>query len=95
MSPRIFVGILGEDTYEFLIYYEDKLCNLGLVESCGVDFVTYQLDTTTRRLWGGFLDSRLAGYSSVTYTHFSKSFVGMYMTHSMCKCLRDEFYALR
>ena len=38
--PRFF-GSPCEDTYKFLITCEDRLLNLGLVETCDVDYTTF------------------------------------------------------
>lgn len=41
LTPPRFVGALGEDAYEFLSSFKDRLLNLGLVESRKVDFINY------------------------------------------------------
>lgn len=44
LTPRIFFGALGEDTYEYFIVCEVRIHNLGLVETCRVDYTTFLLD---------------------------------------------------
>lgn len=44
LAPPRFSGALEEEAYEFLVTYEDRLHSLGLVETRGVDYTTFQLD---------------------------------------------------
>lgn len=37
-------GALGKDTLDFLITYKDKFYNLGIVETRGVDYTTFQIE---------------------------------------------------
>lgn len=44
LGPPRFSGAPGEDAYEFLVSCQERLHNLGLVESHGVDYTTFQMD---------------------------------------------------
>lgn len=37
LTPTTFFGALGEDAHEFLVAYEDRIHNLGLVDSHSMD----------------------------------------------------------
>ena len=95
LTPPRFTGTPGEDVYQFLSSCKEKLRNLGLVESRGVDLVAYPFDTVARRWWRGYLDSRPVGSPPVTWVQFSEVFLGKYMPCSMREGLRDEFSRLR
>lgn len=41
MTPPRFFGAPGEDTFEFLTSCEDRLCDLVLVETRGVDYTKF------------------------------------------------------
>lgn len=56
MAPPIFRGPVSKDAYEFLIDCQEKLQNLGPLESRGVAYSTYQL-TDIARDWWRFLSS--------------------------------------
>lgn len=43
LTPPRFSGASGEDAYEFWVSCEDRLYNLGLVETCCVDQITFKL----------------------------------------------------
>lgn len=68
MTPPRFTGDSCEDAFELLIAYENMLYNLGLVDTRGVDYTTFQLDLAARHLCRGYLDFRLVGSPSLTWT---------------------------
>ena len=41
MNPPTYTGHLAEDAYEFIVSCHERLHNLGLVESRGVDYTTF------------------------------------------------------
>lgn len=43
-----FSDASSKDAYGFLISFEDRLYNLGLVEPHGVDYTIFQLDLVAR-----------------------------------------------
>lgn len=51
LGPPRFSGVIGEDAYEFLIDYLEKLLNLGSLESHGISYTTYQLRDAARDWW--------------------------------------------
>ncbi|XP_055824820.1 uncharacterized protein LOC129893335 [Solanum dulcamara] len=48
--PR-FSGVASEDAHVFLISCQKRLHNLGLVESHGIDYTTFQLDGPAKQWW--------------------------------------------
>lgn len=48
-SPR-------EDAYEFRISCEDRIYNLGLVKTFGIDYTTFQFNLTAQLWWRGYMD---------------------------------------
>ena len=41
LSPPKLIGAIGDDAYEFLIDCQERLHNLGSLESHGVAYTTY------------------------------------------------------
>lgn len=69
--PRFF-GAPSGDAYKFIVSYEDRLYNLGLVETHDVYYTTFQLDLVAQQWCRGHLDSKPARSSFFTLTQFSK-----------------------
>lgn len=44
LAPPRISGVPKEDAYEFLIAYKDRLHDLGLVETLGMDYIIFQLE---------------------------------------------------
>ena len=41
MNPPTYTGDLAEDAYEFIVSCHERLHNLGLVESHGIDYTAF------------------------------------------------------
>ena len=52
MNPPTYTGDLAEDAYEFIVSCHDRLHNLGLVESHGVDYTAFQMTGSAKQLEG-------------------------------------------
>ena len=63
-----FFSAPGEDAHKFLIAYEDRLCNLSLVETRGMYYIIFLFDLAVGYWWRGYIDSRSAGSSPLTWT---------------------------
>ena len=48
LAPSKFSGVIGENAYEFLIDCQEKLHNLGSLESHGVSYTTFQLTNVAK-----------------------------------------------
>lgn len=59
LAQPMFFGALGEDVCEFMIVYEDRLNNLGLVEIRRANITNFQLDFAAGLYWRDQLDSKL------------------------------------
>lgn len=44
LAPPRFIGTYIEDAYDFLIFCVDRLHNLGLGETRGIDYTIFQVD---------------------------------------------------
>lgn len=87
-SPR-FSGVVGKDAHEFLTTYPERLHTLGLVESRGVDFISYQLDWPAKNWWCTFTQTRLVGSPSVSWDEFSEAFMYNFIPYSIRDRLKD------
>lgn len=65
--PR-FSSIPSEDACKFFIAYLDRLQNLGLVKTYGVDYTTFKLDLAAQHFCRGSFDSKPTGSTSLTCT---------------------------
>lgn len=77
---------MGLYAYEFLIDYQEKLCNLGYLELHGVAYTTYQLRDIDRGCWWSFVYCRPLDASELTWEYFTISFLERFMAYS----LRDQ-----
>lgn len=86
--PRFF------DACEFLISYNDRLHNLGLVNTCGIDYTTFQFYLVAPHQQRGHLDSKQVESPILKQTQFSKVFLEKYMPYSCIDHLRYNFSRL-
>lgn len=49
MNPPTYTGDLTEDANEFIVSCHERLHNLGLVESHGVDYITFQMTGSAKQ----------------------------------------------
>lgn len=78
-----------KDAFEFVTSCGERIHKLGLVKLHRVDFTTYQLVVVR-----GYLDSSPDRSPPMTWTHFSKAFIGKFMPHSMRDHLRKKYTRL-
>lgn len=83
LTPPRFFRILGEEAHEFLTTCRDKLYTLGLVESRGENFTTYQLDRPARQRWKTFIESGLVGSPPMTWTEFLEVILAKFIPMSV------------
>lgn len=89
-SPR-FSSILGENAYEFQIYYYEKLYNVQLLESHSIASTTYALREATWNLYRLLVSCRLLGLSEIAWVHYIKAFWERFVIYRLRKHLRDVF----
>lgn len=71
-----------------------RFYNLGLVETCDVDYTTFYLDLADRHWQRGHLDSRIDGSSLLIWAQFSEIFLEKYMPCNLRDCSRDHISRL-
>ena len=91
MDPPQFRGGLDEDPYEFLRSCYELLQCVGLVQSCGVDFVVLQLHESARQWWRSFVGSRPFGSPPIDWETFARAFMDRYVSRSVIDDLRSQF----
>lgn len=55
-----------KDGYEFLVSFHERLESLGLVDSYGIDYRSFQMRGYAKQLWHLYIDSRTTCYPSMT-----------------------------
>ena len=48
LKPPVFKGAESEDAYDFLVYCDELVHKMGIVERFGVEFLTYQFKGTLK-----------------------------------------------
>lgn len=71
LFPLHFSGAPLEDAQDFLDRCHEILCNLGLVESNGVDFTILHIHGSAKRWWQVYKPGRLVGSPPLTWAQFS------------------------
>ncbi|XP_070050863.1 uncharacterized protein [Nicotiana tomentosiformis] len=64
LHPPVFGGERHKDPQDFIDRCRDRLHNMRIFESHGVDFTTLYLEGRARRWWQSYLLGRPAGYST-------------------------------
>lgn len=93
-QPRFSTGP-GEDAHDFIFGCEERLYNLGLLESHRVDYTTFQLDGPSKQWWRAHIAFRMAESPVMTWSLFYEAFMAKYLPRGDCEYLRDEFIQLR
>ncbi|XP_069151997.1 uncharacterized protein [Solanum lycopersicum] len=75
MNPPTYIGDLTEDAYEFIVSCHERLYNLGLVESHGVEYTTFQMTGSAKQHWRNYISSRPAGSPPLSWTQFTHIFI--------------------
>lgn len=64
-SPRLIRGP-REDVFDFIISFKERLHNLGLVKSYGIDYTTFQFNKEVRQWWKVYIYCRPVGSHTMT-----------------------------
>ncbi|XP_070010177.1 uncharacterized protein [Nicotiana sylvestris] len=91
LHPPIFGGEHHEDAQDFIDRYRDRLNNMRILESHGVDFTNFQLEGMARRWWQSYVLGRPAGSPPFTWGQFTQLFLDRYIPPSEKKELRYQF----
>ncbi|XP_070055328.1 uncharacterized protein [Nicotiana tomentosiformis] len=91
LHPPFFGGERHEDAQDFIDRCRDRLYNMRILESHGVDFTTSQLEGRAHRRWQSYLLGRLAGSPPMTWSQFTQLFLDMYIPPSEREELRYQF----
>ncbi|XP_069152883.1 uncharacterized protein [Solanum lycopersicum] len=75
MNHLTYTGDLTEDAYEFIFSCHERLHNLGLVESHGVDYTAFQMTGSAKKWWRDYISSRPTGSPPLSWTQFNKKVV--------------------
>jgi len=82
MNLLTYTGDLTEDAYKFIVGCHNRLHNLGLVESHGVDYITFQMTDLAKQWWREYIKSRPAGSPSLSWTQFTQVFLDKFVPYS-------------
>lgn len=83
--------MVREDAYEFLIAFMEWLHALRLLESRGVEFITYQFDEAARHWWWTYKDTRSTATLPVIWIEFIEAFMTRFVPGSFRDSHRDQF----
>ncbi|XP_070031979.1 uncharacterized protein [Nicotiana tomentosiformis] len=95
LFPIHFSGAPSEDPQDYLYYFHEVLCNLGIVETIGVDFVVFQMTGSTKRWWQDYVLNRPAGSPSLTWDQFSQLFLEKIIPFTLREVYRRQFERLQ
>ena len=95
MNPPTYTGDLAEDAYEFIVSCHERLHNLGLVESHGVDYTAFQMTSSAKQWWRDYISSRPAGSHPLSWTQFTQVFLSKFVPRSERERKRAEFEGLQ
>ncbi|XP_070039251.1 uncharacterized protein [Nicotiana tomentosiformis] len=93
LHPLVFRGERHEDPQDFIDRCRDRLHNMRIFESHGVDFTTFQLEGGAHRQ--SYLLGRTTGSPPMTWDQFTRLFLDMYITPSQREELRFQFEQLQ
>ncbi|XP_069142828.1 uncharacterized protein [Solanum lycopersicum] len=95
MNPPTYTGDLAEDAYEFIVSCHERLHNLGLVESHGVDYTAFQMNGSAKQWWSDYISSRPTGSHPLSWTQFTQVFLSKFVSRSERERKRAEFEGLQ
>ncbi|XP_070011171.1 uncharacterized protein [Nicotiana sylvestris] len=90
----VFEGERHEDAQDFIDRCRDKLHNMRILESHGVDFTTFQLEGRAGRWWQSYFLDRPTGSPPITWSQFTQLFLDRYIPPSKREELRYQFEQL-
>ncbi|XP_070050826.1 uncharacterized protein [Nicotiana tomentosiformis] len=88
LFPIHFSGAPSEDPHDYLDHCYDVLSNMGMFEFNGVDFVVFQMTSSTKRWWKDHMWSRPAGLLPHTWDQFSQLFMEKFIPFT----LKEEYH---
>ncbi|XP_075092052.1 uncharacterized protein LOC142172167 [Nicotiana tabacum] len=94
LLPPNFGGKRSEDPHDFIDRWKDRLRNMGILESNGVDFTTFQPEDKAHIWWQAYLLSRLTGSPPLTWDKFTHLFLEKYIPPSERQELPGQFERL-
>ncbi|XP_070057741.1 uncharacterized protein [Nicotiana tomentosiformis] len=95
LHPPVFGGKRHKDPHDFIDQCRDRLHNMRILESHGVNFATFQLEGRARRWWKSYLFGRPADSPPMTWDRFTCIFLDRYIPLSQRKELRFQFEQLQ
>ncbi|XP_070015031.1 uncharacterized protein [Nicotiana sylvestris] len=90
-SPFYLRGERHEDAQDFIDTCRDRLHNMRILESHGVDFTSFQLEGIARKWWQSYVLGRTAGSPPLTCGQFTQLFLDKYIPPSEREELRYQF----
>ncbi|XP_070002610.1 uncharacterized protein [Nicotiana sylvestris] len=91
LQPSSFSGVEGEDAQGFLDKCQWMLRTVGIIESSGVAFTTFQFLGAAFTWWEDFERRRPVGATPLSWQQFSALFLEMYVPQSCIELLRRQF----
>ena len=95
LHPPVFGGERHEDPQDFIDHCKDRLYNMRILESHGVDFATFQLEGRARRWWQSYALGRPADSPPMTWDRFTRIFLDRYIPPSHREEVRFQFEQLQ
>ncbi|XP_070047261.1 uncharacterized protein [Nicotiana tomentosiformis] len=94
-QPLPFSGTEREDAQDFLDRYQRILRTVGILETCGVSFTTFQFSGAALRLWEAYERRRPVCAATLTWQQFSVVFLKKLVPRSRRNELHRQFVRLR
>ena len=95
MNPPTYTGELTQDAYEFIVSCHERLHNLGLVESHGVDYTMFQMTGSAKQWWRDYISSKPVGSPPLSWTQFTQVFLSKLVPRSEREHKRTKFEGLQ
>ncbi|XP_070037269.1 uncharacterized protein [Nicotiana tomentosiformis] len=95
IHPPVFEGERHKNPQDFIDRCRDRLHNMRILESHGVDFTTFQLEGRARRWLQSYLFGMPVGSPPMTWDQFIRLFLDRYIPPSQREELRSRFEQLR
>ena len=95
MNPPTYTRDITEDAYEFIVSCHERLHNLGLVESDGVDYTTFQITGSAKKWWRDYISSKPARSPPLSRTQFTQVFISKFVPRSERERKRAMFEVLQ
>ncbi|XP_070056494.1 uncharacterized protein [Nicotiana tomentosiformis] len=95
LHPLVFGGKRHEDPQDFIDRCKDRLHNMSILESYGVNFATFQLEGRARRRWKSYILGRPVDSPLMTWDRFTRIFLDRYIPPSQREELRFQFDQLQ